>query len=88
MPSSVWRDLCGNRISVSGSFTYQQTGYYDATGEQDRDDEFYEATALLDWKPRDNFTVGGGYSYSRNTSTDQDYDTERNRIIARAMYNY
>ena len=84
----IRRQLYGNRVSISGSFTYQQTDYYDPSGEQDRDDEFYEATAMVDWKPKDNFTVGGGYSYSRNESSAVDYDTERNRIIARAMYNY
>jgi hypothetical protein len=82
------RQLYRNRVSGSVSATYESTDYFDPDGEMDKNDETWTFTGLLDWRLFRNVTLGAGYSYTNYDSTDADSDAERNRYIARAMYNY
>lgn len=82
------RQLWRNRVSLAGSASYEWVDYYEASGETAREDEYLSATVLLDWRMRQNLTLGAGYTYAQNESTENDYNAERNLFLVRAMYNY
>lgn len=82
------RQLYRNRVSGSVSVTYQDTDYYDPDGKMSKHDDSWQFTGMVDWRVRRNFTLGAGYSYTTYNSSEPDEDAERNRFIARAMYNY
>ncbi len=80
----LWR----NRISLSGSVAYSIVEFYDAEGEQDREDKYWEYVGIVDWKSSKLVTLGIGYAYSEQESNRSGAESENGRIIARAMFNY
>jgi len=80
----LWR----NRISLSGSVAYSMVEFYDAEGELDREDEYWEYVGIIDWKSSKHITLGVGYAYSEQETNQSDAKSENGRIIARAMFNY
>jgi hypothetical protein len=84
----VRRQLYRNNVSGSVSATYQETDYFDPDGKMSRNDDSWTLTGMVDWRLRNNFSLGAGCSFTTYNSSEPDEDAERTRYIARAMYNY
>ena len=84
----VQRQLWRNRVSISGSVGFEQVDYYGPADNTDRTDRLWTFTTMVDWKPRNFYSFGLGYSYTRDVSSESEHDATSNRVIARAMINY
>jgi hypothetical protein len=80
--------LMRDRISTSLSGAYEWIDYYGVWGEVDRQDRYWYVTGLVDWHPAQPFTVGVGYTYAQQESSNGAFDFEVNRLLVRVLVNY
>jgi len=80
----LWYD----RLAASVRGAYEEAEFYGLAGKADREDEYWYVTALLDWQPRQPFTVGLVFTHTEQDSGNDDSDYEQDRIMVRALLNY
>ena len=77
-----------DNISLALGGALERGKYYDTDAQEVRDDDYWAVNGMLDWKCTQHMSLGLGYMYSENTSSDQDFTIDRSEVMIRANANY